>query len=191
MLPRLACSNGKKALVTAWRYFKKKQDERNNCKICSQRKLGGAEVYELKGPGGSSVFDVEKAKQIVVDGRRPVLVPADALAQFLAASHCEEAHLPHVDPNSPGILGQRFSGFFIVDGVHRATRCLHEQRISMPASLRSRKPSPAWSCKTFGNQTWAWSPVSCGNCCKTTPTSPIWKLSSTPAPKPCRRLEIF
>ena len=114
--------------MTAWRRFKKRQDERSNCKICAQRKLGGAEVYELKGPGGSSVFDVEKAKQIAAGGRRPVFVPADALAQFLAASHYEEAHLPHVDPDSPGILGQRFSGLFIVDGVHRATRCLHEQR---------------------------------------------------------------
>jgi hypothetical protein len=113
--------------LTSWRRSKTK-DQQRNCKICSQRELGGAEVYELKGPGGSSVFDVEKAKQIVADGRRPVLVPADALAPFLAASHYEEAHLPHVDPDRPGILGQRFSGLFIVDGVHRATRCLHEQR---------------------------------------------------------------
>jgi hypothetical protein len=114
--------------VTAWRRSKKGKDTQHGCAICSQRKLGGAEVYELKGPGGSSVFDVEKAKQIVADGRRPVLVPPDALAPFLEASHYEETHLPHVDPDSPGILGQRFSGLFILDGVHRAARCLHEQR---------------------------------------------------------------
>lgn len=111
--------------MTAWRRFKKKQDERSNCKICSQRKLGGAEVYELKGPGGSSIFDVEKAKQIVAAGRPPQQVPTDMLAQLLAASHYEQAHLPHVDLRSPGILGQRFSGPFILDGVHRAARCLH------------------------------------------------------------------
>ena len=112
--------------MTAWRRFKRKQDERSNCKICSQRQMGGAEIYELKGPGGSSVFDVEKAAQMASDGRRPVLVPADALALFLAASHYEEMHLPHVDPDSPGILGQRFSGTFLLDGVHRAARCLQQ-----------------------------------------------------------------
>jgi hypothetical protein len=115
--------------VTAWRRFRTKHDERNNCKICSQRKLGGAEVYELKGPGGSSVFDVEKAKQIVSDGRRPDPVPADALALLLVTSHYEEAHVPHVNPDSPGILGQRFSGPFLLDGIHRAARCLGEEKV--------------------------------------------------------------
>ena len=114
--------------MTAWRRSKKAKDAQHGCAICSQRKLGGVEVYELKGEGGSSVFDVEKAKQIAAAGRRPVLVPADALAPFLEASHYEEAHLPHVGPGSPGILGQRFSGLFILDGVHRAARCLHERR---------------------------------------------------------------
>jgi hypothetical protein len=90
--------------------------------------LGGAEVFELKGEAGTSLFDVEKAKQIAADGRRPQPVPADTLAQLLASSHYENAHLPHVDPAVPGILGQRFSGLFILDGVHRAARCLHEQR---------------------------------------------------------------
>jgi len=105
---------------------KQKKDQRSNCKICSQRELGGAEVYELQGPGGSSLFDVEKAKQIVSDGRRVELLPAGGLAPVLAASHYEEAHLAHVNPESPGIFGQRFSGFFLLDGVHRAARCLQQ-----------------------------------------------------------------
>jgi len=112
--------------LTSWRRSKKKKEQQRNCKICSQRELGGEEVYELKGPGGSSLFDVEKAKQIVSDARRPELVPADALAPLLVASHYEEAHLPHVNLNSPGILGQRFSGSFLLDGVHRAARCLQQ-----------------------------------------------------------------
>jgi len=128
--PELNTFSWKEALVTAWRRSKKNskknKDRRSSCKICSQRELGGGEVYELKGPGGSSVFDVEKAKQIVADGRRPVLVPADALVPLLAASHYEEAHLPHVDLRSPGIQGQRFSGTFLLDGVHRAARCLQQ-----------------------------------------------------------------
>jgi hypothetical protein len=117
-----------RSFLAAWRRPKKKKDRRNNCKICSQRELGGAEVYELKGPGGSSLFDVEKAKQIVSDGRRPELLPPEALAPLLAASHYEEAHLPHVDLDSPGILGQRFTGPFLLDGVHRAVRCLRQGR---------------------------------------------------------------
>ena len=107
--------------MTAWQRYKKDK----NCPICSQRELGGAELYELKGEGGTSIFDVEKAKRIVADGRRPVLVPADTLALYLAASHYEVMHLPHVDRDSPGILGQRFSGLFLLDGVHRAACCLH------------------------------------------------------------------
>lgn len=114
--------------MTAWRRSKKAKNTQHGCAICSQRELGGVEIYELKGEGGSSVFDVEKAKQIAAGGRRPVLVPADALAPLLEASHYEEGHLPHVGPDSPGILGQRFTGLFILDGVHRAVRCLHEQR---------------------------------------------------------------
>jgi len=112
--------------LAAWRRSKKKKDQRSNCKICAQRELGGAEVYELQGPGGSSLFDVEKAKQIISDGRRAELLPAAGLAPFLAASHYEEAHLPHVNPDSPGIFGQRFSGLFLLDGVHRAARCLQQ-----------------------------------------------------------------
>ena len=112
--------------MTAWRRSKKKQDKQSNCRICSQRELGGAEVYELKGPGGSSLFDVEKAKQIVSDARRPELLRPDALAPLLFTSHFEEAHLPHVNLDSPGILGQRFSGSFLLDGVHRAARCVQQ-----------------------------------------------------------------
>ncbi len=69
---------------------------------------------------------MEKAKQIVSAGRRPELLLPDALAPLLAASHYEEAHLPHIDPDNPGILGQRFTGPFLLDGVHRAARCLQQ-----------------------------------------------------------------
>lgn len=112
--------------MAAWRRSKKKKDQRSNCRICSQRELGGAEVYELQGQGGSSLFDVEKAKQIVSDGRRPELLPPGTLALLLGASHYEEAHLAHVNPDSPGILAQRFNGPFILDGVHRVVRCVQQ-----------------------------------------------------------------
>jgi len=113
--------------VTARRRSRKGKDTRHGCAICSQRKLGGAEVYELKGEGGASVFDVEKARKIAADGRRSLPVPTDMLAQLLSSTHYEQAHLPHVDPAAPGILGQRCNGLCILDGAHRAARCLHEQ----------------------------------------------------------------
>jgi hypothetical protein len=112
--------------LAAWRRSKKKKDQRSDCKICAQRELGGAEVYELKGPGGSSLFDVEKAKQIVSNGRPAELLPPGTPALLLGVSHYEESHLAHVNPDSPGILGQRFSGPFLLDGVHRAARCLQQ-----------------------------------------------------------------
>ena len=118
----------RKALVTAWKRSKKGKSVQPGCPICSQRELGGAEVFELKGEAGASIFDVEKAKQIAADGRPVEQIPVNMLAQLIASSHYEKAHLPHVDPATPGIIGQRFTGFFILDGVHRAVRSLHEHR---------------------------------------------------------------
>jgi hypothetical protein len=90
--------------------------------------MGGAEVYELKGEGGTSIFDVERAKQIASNGRRAELVPADTLTLLLATSRYEEAHTAHVNVDAPGILGQRFNGPFLLDGMHRAARCRREKK---------------------------------------------------------------
>ena len=118
----------KKVLVTTEKHLHRNKEERNDCKICAQRALGGREVFELKGAGGTSIFDVERAKQIASDGRLPQLTPPDALVLLLLSIHYEETHLPHVNPDISGILGQRFSGAVLLDGVHRAVRCLREKR---------------------------------------------------------------
>lgn len=114
--------------MTTGKHLHKNKEARTGCKICAQRALGGREVFELTGAGGTSIFDVERAKQICSDGRTPQLAPADALALLLPSTHYEEAHLLHVNPDVPGILGQRFSGAFLLDGVHRAVRCLREKK---------------------------------------------------------------
>src|SRR5262249_9351923 len=119
---------GKVPQVTAAKRLSKDKDRRHDCGICSQRALGGTEVYELRGPGGTSIFDVDKAKQIIFDGRRPELVSVESLTRLLAATEYDHAHVAHVDAGKPGILGQRFSGLFLLDGVHRAARCLQEKR---------------------------------------------------------------
>jgi len=78
---------GKQVLVTTGKYLHRNKETGNDCKICAQRALGGREVFELKGAGGTSIFDVEKAKQIAADGRLPQLTPADALALLLPSTH--------------------------------------------------------------------------------------------------------
>ena len=115
-------------LVTAGKLLRKDKGARHDCKICSQRALGGAEIYELRGPGGTSIFDVDKAKQIISDSRRPELVSVNALTGLVADTEYDHAHMAHVDAGKPGILGQRFSGLFLLDGMHRAARCLQEKR---------------------------------------------------------------
>jgi hypothetical protein len=107
---------------------RKKAVSSRTCCICSQRSLGGGEVYVLKGESGISIFDVDKAKQTVSDGRSPHLVPAEMLSEILQFSEHEVSHLSHVNPEIPGIIGQRFGGPFLLDGVHRGVRCRREGR---------------------------------------------------------------
>jgi len=75
-----------------------------------------------------SIFDVDRAKTIASDGRPPQLVPAEALREMLQFMEHEPAHLSHVNPEVPGIIGQRFGGPFLLDGIHRGVRCLRENR---------------------------------------------------------------
>jgi hypothetical protein len=114
-----------------------------DCKVCAERAQGGAEIYELSGPGGISIYDVEKAKQIVADGRRAERIPLESLSLLLVVSEYEEAHLAHVDLGKPGIIGQRFSGPFLLDGVHRAAHYLLEKR-AFPAFMLT--PQETLSC---------------------------------------------
>jgi hypothetical protein len=97
-----------------------------NCPICSQRGLGGGEIYVLAGDAGSSVFDVEKAKHIASDARASHSIPRDMLERMLQLNHFESLHLHHVKPREPGIVGQRSAGPFLIDGTHRAVRSLRE-----------------------------------------------------------------
>jgi hypothetical protein len=100
-----------------------------NCPICSQRSLGGGEIYVLAGDGGISIFDVENAKRIVSDGRASHSIPPDMLERMLQLNHFESSHLRHVKAHEPGIIGQRSAGPFLIDGTHRAVRSLRERRL--------------------------------------------------------------
>lgn len=113
-----------------------------NCQRCQERR--GHQIYSVVGELGKYVFDVELARHIVGDGKHQAYgIPAELLLKMLEVN--EEhyaAHLDHVDPNIPGILAQRFGGICLMDGNHRARRCLRDGRpfnafmLSMEESMR-------------------------------------------------------
>jgi hypothetical protein len=103
---------------------------RTKCPICAERQHGSArQIYIIHGELGRYVFDISLAKRTVADGRQPCAVPAEALQRFLEVNNeWSEQHLAHVDPDVPGIVGQRFGGMALFDGTHRAERARREGR---------------------------------------------------------------
>jgi hypothetical protein len=99
-----------------------------NCSRCRDILRRGRQTYSVEGELGQYVFDVELALRIVNDGKHPTAeVPTGMLRRMLLvnAEH-HAAHLDHVDPSRPGIIGQRFGGICLIDGNHRAHRCLRD-----------------------------------------------------------------
>ena len=96
--------------------------------------VGGEETYGyLK---RAWVYDVDLARKIVSDGREAVEIETDDVAYFVDNSRIHEQHLDHVNPVYPGILshlwGQGHSGtiehgHLLIDGNHRAARCLRDK----------------------------------------------------------------
>jgi hypothetical protein len=79
------------------------------------------------------VFDVDRARTIVSDGREPVeLDPAD-VQRSVDDTRIYEEHVAHVNVAYPGIVahlwfptedGQVVHAHRLIDGHHRAARCL-------------------------------------------------------------------
>jgi hypothetical protein len=85
---------------------------------------------------GQFKFDVTKAWKLVRDGRDPVEVDEESLQACLDDCRVDEEHVSHVNPDLPGLIahaivqlpdGQEFRGHVLIDGNHRATRCLRDQ----------------------------------------------------------------
>jgi hypothetical protein len=79
------------------------------------------------------VFDVDRAREIVQDGRRSVELDADDTRHSVESSHIYPQHLAHVNTKYPGIVahlwyqapdGELVHGHLLIDGHHRAARCL-------------------------------------------------------------------
>ncbi|QEL15460.1 hypothetical protein [Limnoglobus roseus] len=93
----------------------------------------GPETYRYL---GRYEFDVDAARGLVADGREPVEVDDASVRYWLEDSKLHDQHLDHVDPRFPGILAHvwfndgiaEHHGHALIDGNHRAARCLRDGR---------------------------------------------------------------
>lgn len=109
--------------------LQEKKQDRDDCPHCAT----GAETYGyLK---RAYVYDVDLARKIVSDGREPVELERDDIAYCVDNSRIHKQHVDHVNTKYPGILGHlwgpgvgriRVHGHVLIDGNHRAARCLRD-----------------------------------------------------------------
>ena len=82
---------------------------------------------------GAYKFDVDQARKIVLDGRESIELSPDDVRYSVDIAHIYPEHLEHVDTKYPGIIahvwgpgpkGKWLHGHLLIDGHHRAARCL-------------------------------------------------------------------
>ncbi|MBX7106554.1 MAG: hypothetical protein K1X57_20935 [Gemmataceae bacterium] len=87
--------------------------------------------------GGEFIFDVDRARRLIDDGREPIELDETTMLENIESSELDECHIAHVDPTVPGILAHIWyrdeSGMYVhdrllIDGHHRAARCQREGR---------------------------------------------------------------
>lgn len=102
---------------------------------CCRRKRKGGEMYQYF--RGNFRFDVELANQLVRDGREPVELDEASVRTSVERTEICQEHLAHVDVSRPGIIahvqctaddGEIVKGHILIDGNHRAARCLELNR---------------------------------------------------------------
>ncbi len=80
-------------------------------------------------------FDIDLAREIVSDGREPVELDPDDISYSLDRCEINEGHIDHVNLAFPGIVSHVFfpdkdgtvhHAHRLIDGHHRAARCLRE-----------------------------------------------------------------
>lgn len=107
--------------------------EKAACRKCRPKKYG--EEFRFKRTG--CVFDVDLAREIVADGREPFELDEPGVRACVESCEVDERHVLHVDPTIPGIVahvwkrdaaGVLVRGHRLIDGHHRAARCLLEGR---------------------------------------------------------------
>ncbi len=104
---------------------------KKQCKNCR----GGPETFWYM--KHSYVYDVDLARLYTSDGRETVELDPDDVRTSVAESDINDEHIDHVDPSIPGIVahvifqdpsGELLNGHVLIDGHHRAARCLREGR---------------------------------------------------------------
>jgi hypothetical protein len=102
------------------------------CKRCRQR---GPETYRYIGK--LFVYDVDAAWRLVKDGREPVELERESVEWSVHTSDIDDEHVGHVDASIPGLIahlqmlsedGEPVKAHRLIDGHHRAARCLREER---------------------------------------------------------------
>ena len=82
---------------------------------------------------GTYKFDVDLAIEIASDGREPVEVDDESLRRCMRKTEIDEEFLRKVKIGRPGIIvnvpyhlddGRTITAHLLIDGNHRATRCL-------------------------------------------------------------------
>lgn len=97
------------------------------CPRCQMNASHGFQIYMVDGELGKYIFDVARARRITADGRPAYPVDPKLVEMMLEVNeeHTPQ-HIDHVDPTRPGIIAQRFGGYALIDGNHRARRCLRD-----------------------------------------------------------------
>jgi hypothetical protein len=122
---------------------RKAPSQSSDCPRC----CGGREVYIYW--KNQYEFDVDRARDFVKDGRKPVEVEDESVATAVDRSDIVKAHIDHVNPAIPGIIsylyyrtesGEQITAQMLIDGHHRAARCLRD-RLPFFAYLLSEEES--------------------------------------------------
>ena len=110
---------------------RKAKSQRDECLHCKS----GPESFRYM--GNIYRFDVDKARRLVSDGREPVELEPDDVQYSVDVCHIYPEHVKHVNPEFPGIIAhiwypdpssELLHGHVLIDGHHRAARCLELDR---------------------------------------------------------------
>lgn len=108
----------------------KKDKSKKKCPHCSSGPETFRFMYDIYN------FDVDVAREIVSDGREPTLLEHDDVEYSVDISRIYPQHVKHVNPIYPGIIahiwypepdGTVLHGHVLIDGHHRAARCLKDE----------------------------------------------------------------
>lgn len=110
---------------------------------CSKCEINarGERSYSVRGAYGTYVYDVERAEELVHDGRESFIVPTNVVTKLVEINPPTPEHLEHVRGcEKPGILARVGNRIALVDGSHRAALALKEGRPFL-AYMLSQKES--------------------------------------------------